>query len=140
MNYLQNLPAKAQIYALDRVQNPSKSKRLALLDAGYAPSTARCPAIVETKAFKFAFANLIRHRIPAHIIAKRLAEGLDATETRFLVVDKAIVEKQVVDFAERRAYLEIAAKYGEYVAPAAEATPSAVNVNVTLVGSPVESV
>ena len=86
------------------------------MDAGYAPATAHnAKDKIETPDVREAFAALIRQKISADKIAQRIAEGLDAEETKFFQKDGAVVEsRDVIAWSERRAYAELAAEFGDY--------------------------
>lgn len=61
------------------------------------------------------FAELIRTTVPPELIAQRVREGLDATETKCFVHEgRVIYSRALVNFRERRHYLELAARYGGY--------------------------
>lgn len=115
MNRLKELTARKQVYVKGLAAG--KTKTQAALDAGYSFATARNAGVtVETADTKAAFAHLIRRRVPAHKIGQRIAEGLDATETKFFQKDGVVMDsREVVSWAERRAYAQLAAEYGQYV-------------------------
>ena len=93
-----------------------KTKKRAALDAGYSESVAEsAKSHIETEDVRKAFSALLRKNIPAEKIIQRIAEGIDAMETKFFQKDGCVVEtRDVVAFGERRAYAELAAEYGEY--------------------------
>ena len=92
------------------------TKKQACLNAGYSETTARVPSLIETPTVREAFARLIRRYIPAHKIIERIAEGLDATETKFFQKDGIVTDQvTVVDWPTRLAYCKVAAEYGGYV-------------------------
>jgi hypothetical protein len=93
-----------------------KTKKQAALAAGYSASTANnAAAIIERGAVKEAFRELIQQTIPVENIIERLAEGLDAMETKCFVHDGGVIySRPLVNFSERRHYIELAAKYGGY--------------------------
>jgi len=109
-----------------------KTKLDSALAAGYSLHMARAAAVkVEKPEVKEAFARLVRQYVPAHRIAKRLQEGLDAMETKFFQKDGAVTDsRDVVNFAERRAYAELAANIGGYIE---ESKSKAPNVGVRVV-------
>jgi len=87
------------------------SKRDALDYAGYSKNSAA--ARIENQSVKSAIARVVRQRAPAHKIAARIAEGLDATETKFFQKDGKITDTaECVNYGERRAYAELAARLG----------------------------
>jgi hypothetical protein len=92
------------------------SKRQALRAAQYSENTA--PSRVENASVKAAFARIVRRAVPAHKLAQRIAEGIDATETVFFQKDGVVTEsRDVIAWAERRKYAQLAAEYGQYVQP-----------------------
>jgi hypothetical protein len=94
-----------------------KSKRQAAIDAGFPVSMAEnVAAKIETPDVRQAFAALVRQKIPAERIVERICEGMDAQETVFAKFEGRITDsKQVVSFSERRAYTEMAAKFGNFI-------------------------
>lgn len=88
-----------------------KSMRQSALDAGYSQSMA-------DNAGKFIFPHVaaefrkeLERQIPIGKLVTRLAEGLDATESKFAQKDgKYTDERQVINFSERRQYAELVAK------------------------------
>lgn len=91
------------------------SRREALRAAQYSENTA--PSRVENASVKAAFARIVRRAVPAHKIAQRIAEGVDATATVFFQKDGAVVEsRDVIAWGERRKYIQLAVEYGGYVA------------------------
>lgn len=110
-----------------------KSPRKAALDAGFSHSMAdnarrkieRRPEIQEALS---AFAVKLRKKIPAAKVIQRIAEGLDAKETKFFQKDGKVIEsRDVVAWSERRAYAELAAEFGAYHVPAADPSAGANN-------------
>jgi hypothetical protein len=93
-----------------------KTKTQAALEAGYAKSVARnAKDRIETADVHEAFARLIRDGVPPEKLVQLLREGLDATETKlFTFRGKVRDMRRVVDFAQRRAYLELVVEYGGY--------------------------
>lgn len=111
-----------------------KTRRQSALDAGYAWSTARNPGRnIESPDVKEAFQKLIRRRIPAHKISQRIAEGLDATDTKFFA-DKGVVvdQREVVDWAQRRNYAQLAAEYGGYISGDTPTVENNIGIKVTV--------
>jgi hypothetical protein len=108
------LSARKRIY-LESLST-GKSKRQSALDAGYAESVARtAKEHIETPDVQKAFAALIRSVIPAEKIVARIAEGLDAMETKvFSFQGMVFDEKDLIAWGERREYAKMAAEYGEY--------------------------
>lgn len=99
-----------------------KTKRQSALDAGYSESVARtAKEHIETEDVREAFAALIREKVPAEKIAARIAEGLDAMETKFYSFQGMVFdEKDVISWTERREYAKLAAEYGAYFVPKQE--------------------
>ena len=93
-----------------------KSKRAAALEAGYSVSMANAAgAKIEAGNVRDAFRALVRQEIPARHIVSRLKEGLDAMETKLFQKDGIVTDsRDLVEFSERRNYLELAAKMGGY--------------------------
>ena len=130
------------------VDNLSKgmTKKDAALAAGYSASVANSvngganQRRIETPEVREAFAALIRKKISPEKIAKRINEGLDAMETKFFQKDGNVVEsRDVIAWSERRQYAELAAEYGDYVAPKKPVEGSVldgIQVNVQIVGAP----
>jgi phage terminase small subunit len=112
-----------------------KSKFDAAIDAGYSESTAlSAKAHIETPDVRTAFSELIRERIPARKIVNRIAEGMDAQETKFFQQDgKVTDQRDVVAWGERRAYAELAAEFGGYFVPAKEVKGNGVFMPVQIV-------
>lgn len=98
--------------------------------AGYSETTR--PARIENPSIKAAFARLIKQAVPAHILAKRIAEGLNAEETKFFQHEGKITDQaNVIAWSERRQYAQLAAQYGGYVET--ETSPGKGDVSVELV-------
>lgn len=96
-----------------------KTKKAAALAAGYSLAAAHSVRhAVETPNVRTAFAELIRKIIPQGKIAKRINEGLDATETKFFAKDGIVLEtRDVINWSERRQYAQLAAEFGDLVVP-----------------------
>ena len=97
-----------------------KSKRQAALDAGYSEHVANnAGALIENSAnVRQSFQNLIRKHVSESNIAQRIAEGLDAEETKFFQKDgKVVSSRNLVNWTERREYAKLAAEYGGYFVP-----------------------
>ena len=93
-----------------------RTKKEAAIAAGYSVSTAHnAAAIIERGAVKEAFQELIQQTIPIKKIIELLAEGLDAIETKVFMHEGGVIySRPLVNFTERRHYLELVAKYGGY--------------------------
>jgi hypothetical protein len=89
------------------------------LNAGFSETMAKHAADkIETKDVREAFARLVREMIPADLIAKTIADGMAATETRFFSHEGIVQDKREVPaWSERRQYAELAAEYGGYHLP-----------------------
>jgi hypothetical protein len=97
-------------------RSAGKSKFQSALDAGYAESVARtAKEHIETPDVQKAFAALIQAVIPAEKIVARIAEGLDAMETKvFQFQGMQMDSVDMIAWGERREYAKMAAEYGEY--------------------------
>lgn len=91
-----------------------KSKEEAKRIAQYSATTSTS-TIEKSPQIKAAFARLVRRSIPAHKLAQRLAEGVDATKSIVVTSGKESSISEVVDFRERREYVKLAAEFGGYV-------------------------
>jgi hypothetical protein len=96
-----------------------KTKRQSALDAGYAESVAKnAKAHIETPDVRKAFSELIQQVIPAEKIVARIAEGLDAMETKVFSFQGMVFDQtDMIAWSERREYAKLAAEYGEYFMP-----------------------
>ena len=96
-----------------------KTKKDAALAAGYAPSSAlSVRQAVEKPNVRVAFAELIRATISQEKIAQRINEGLDAMETKFFQYEGIVTDtRDVINWAERRQYAQLAAEFGDLVVP-----------------------
>jgi hypothetical protein len=117
---LGELPPKKQKYIAARAEG--KSKRQAALSAGYSEHMANSAVLnIETPDVRKAFAEIMRRKVPAEKIAQRVAEGLDAIETKFFQQDgKVTDQRDVISWSERRQYASLAAEYGGYFSPQVE--------------------
>ena len=105
----------------------TEAKRL----AGYAESTDPCK--IENTSVKAAFSRLVRQYIPAHKLAARIAEGVDATKTIIVGSGEKAEGQEVADFRERREYVKLAAEYGQYVELESKSADVSVAVGFTLI-------
>jgi hypothetical protein len=117
---MENLPPKKRAYIEGRLGGASR--RQAALGAGYSESMANNPTQkIETADVREAFATLIRETIPAEKIAKTIAAGIEANETKFFSHEgKVEDQRDVIAWSERRQYAALAAEYGGYHKPAAK--------------------
>lgn len=93
-----------------------KSRRRAALDAGYSLSSANNPGHnIERGRVREAFAELIRATVPPELIVQRIREGLDAVEIKVFQHEGGVLySKPLVNWSERRQYVELAARFGGY--------------------------
>src|SRR5262245_25861347 len=118
-----NLTLRQKKYIKARVDGASQTDAAA--KAGYSRGTS-ASHIENAPSVREAFKRLLGARIPDEKLAQRLAEGLDATETKFFQKDGVVIDsREVVDFKERRAYVQMAGEILE-VLP----TKDDVDVNV----------
>lgn len=131
---LRNLTARKRIYVKGIAAGLTKKQ--AALDAGYSVSVAeKAKSHIETAELRDAFSRLIRLRIPAHKISARIAEGLDAMETKFFQKDGLVTDsRDVINWAERRAYAQLATEFGGYSTGASSSATinAAVGVKVVI--------
>lgn len=99
-----------------------KTKKQAAIDAGYSVNTAEnAKAVIETPDVRAAFRDVIRKHVPMDKVGLRIAEGLDAMETKFATWEGKITDSSdVIAWTERRAYAELAAQWGGYFVPKSE--------------------
>lgn len=127
LSALTKLKPRQRKYVERRIQGQTKQD--AALEAGYSKSVAQTGArdVEESEAVQNAFRLLVRKAIKPEKVVERLAEGLDAIETRTFTnvmgskqkgTDRIeITEKDYIAWTERRKYLELACEYGGYVDP-----------------------
>lgn len=117
---LGNLSPKKRRYVKEL--SKGKTKKDAAISAGYSETTAAvAKSHIETPEVREAFRELIQKAIPAEKIAQRIAEGLDAEETKFFQKDGFVQDqKNVIAWSERRAYAELASEWGGYFVPRQE--------------------
>ncbi len=128
------LQPKQRLYIQHVVAGKSKAEAKRL--AGYAANsnTAR----IETPSIKAAFSRLVRQYVPAHVLAAKVAEGLEAQETKFFQFEGRVTDsKEVINWTARHNYAKLAAEFGGYVESGSQnATAGAqIEVNVRFVGS-----
>lgn len=114
---LAQLSLRKRIYVEGLSQG--KTKMQAALDAGYAESVAKtAKQHIETDDVREAFAQLIRATIPAEKIVGRIAEGLDAMETKLFSFQGLVFDREdMISWTERREYAKLAAEFGGYFKP-----------------------
>jgi hypothetical protein len=112
-----SLPPKKQKYVEGLTEG--KTKVQAALDAGYSDAMARSAShSIETPDVRVAFAELMRKHIPPEKIAQRIAEGMNAMETKFFQKDGEVkTERNVIAWGERREATKLAAELGGYHVP-----------------------
>ena len=95
-----------------------KSQERAARDAGYSPSTARhAHRILEGANVGAEIQKILRQWVDPDKIGQRIAEGLDAMETKFFHHGGCVVDQRdVIAWAERRHYAVLAAQYSGYLA------------------------
>lgn len=132
------MTAQENEYVKGRIKG--KSPRKAALDAKYSESMAdnakqKIERRPEIQAVLSAFATKLRKKIPAAKVIQRIAEGLDAKETKFFQKDGRVISKRdVVAWGERRAYAQLAAEFGAYhVPPSPDGDPSNNNIQVNVI-------
>ncbi len=123
---------RAYLDNLTKGLSRTEAKRL----AGYSETTK--PGQIETPQLKAQFGRLIRQHVPAHVLARRIAEGLEAKETKFFQSEGVVTDsRDVIAWGERRAYAEMAAKFGGYVDQHDSGAPlMEVNVTIEHIGKP----
>lgn len=124
---LADLSPRDQKFLALKSADPKLSDRKAALLAGYPESVANIAGdrIRKKKKVAKAFQMLMQEICPAEKIATRIAEGLDAMETKtFSYVTGSKLKNtekhhlehvDYVNFTERRQYAELAAKFGGLV-------------------------
>jgi hypothetical protein len=114
LDVLAQLTLRKRLYLDGLAQG--KTKQQSALDAGYAESTAKtAKAHIETADVQGAFAELIQAVIPSEKIVARIAEGLDATETKLYAFQGMIFDREdLIAWTERREYAKLAAEFGRY--------------------------
>jgi hypothetical protein len=124
------LNQRKQKYIDGRSQGLSKREAKSL--AGYAASTSTYS--VENSSVKAALARLIKQAVPAHVMVRRIAEGVSAYETKFFQKEGIVTDQRdVVAWSERREYLKLAAEYGQYVEPDAKVSTGEVRPTFVLI-------
>ncbi len=87
-----------------------KTPEQAALAAGYSAQRAKKAEELIVPIIRRRFRKLLYKRVKLEKIADRLAEGLDATEIKHFAFQGEVKdERELVDFAERRKYIETAA-------------------------------
>ena len=109
-----------------------KIKKEAKAIAGYSATTSTCQ--IENQSVKAAFARLVRQFTPAHVLAKSIAEGVQACETKFFQHEGKVTDsRDVIAWGPRATFAKLAAEYGHYVEPEAKGGDVNVAVGFTLI-------
>ncbi len=85
-------------------------------DAGYSESTARSAyRILQGANVRREFQSLLRRHVDLDKLGYRIAQGLDAVETKLFTYKGVITDsRELINWDARLAYIEIAAKYTGY--------------------------
>ncbi|MGC2493685.1 hypothetical protein [Candidatus Binatus sp.] len=109
-----------------------KSKTEAKRIAKYAESSNI--ARIETPSLKAAFSRMIRQYVPAHVLGKTIAEGVQACETKFFQHEGKVTDsRDVIAWGPRATFAKLAAEYGQYVEPEVKGGDVNVAVGFTLI-------
>ena|ERR1700733_12757929 len=111
---LKKLSPRKRKYVKGLVEGKSKTK--AAIEAGYSKNTAVAAAShIDTPDVQAALKALIQQTIPIKTLARRLKQGLSAKETKFATFEGKITDhRDCINFAERRAYVELVAEMGGF--------------------------
>jgi len=102
------LRPKQRKYLEGRSQGMTKEQ--AKRFAQYADSTST--ASIESPSVKAAFARIVRRAVPAHKLAQRIAEGVDAKKTIFFQHQGVVKEsRDLIAWSERREYVKLAVSW-----------------------------
>jgi hypothetical protein len=129
------LTAKKRLYMqqLPDVVAGKITKRQAARNAGFADTSAIVR--IESQNLRAQFSKLMRQYVPAHKIAQRIAEGLDAEETKFFQFEGRVSDQRnVVNLSERRQYAKLAAEMTDYVESGTAQSAVGISVDVRFVG------
>jgi hypothetical protein len=102
--------------------------------AGYCESYSTTR--LETPSVKAAFSKIVRQYTPAHVLARVIAEGVEAHETKFFQHEGKVTDtKDVIAWGPRATFAKLAAEYGGYVETESQGGNStAIQVNVKFIG------
>lgn len=93
-----------------------KSMRKAALDAGYTPAMADKAGEKIFPAAQKEFREQLDRAIPNAVLIKRIAEGLNAKETRLAQFEGEYTDtRHLTNWSERRRYVELATKLKGYL-------------------------
>jgi hypothetical protein len=111
-----------------------KSMRKSAIEAGYSQQMADTACRRIMPSVREQFQAELAKRIPLGKLTRRLAEGLDAHETKLFAHEgKVIEERTVIDFGQRRFYIELTSKLmGLLNASEEEKEPTAINISLAL--------
>ena len=88
-----------------------KSMYQAAIDAGYSKSYARNPSKALAPNMRELFRKVLEHHAPIGKLTKRIAEGLDAEETKFFQKDGIVTDgRNVIAWSERREAAALASR------------------------------
>jgi len=116
-----------------------KSMYRAALDAGYSNSMAKNAGEKILPGARNEFKNDLARKIPHALLIRRIAEGLNAKETKFAQFEGGFSdERHLVAWETRRRYAELAAKLMGYLVEKvelgnSEEGPTALQLNVHFV-------
>jgi len=139
---LANLDIRQQKYVENRAAGMNKYR--AGLAAGYSTHMARAAtAKIERPEVREALKKLLRQFVSAHKLAQRIAEGLDAMETKIVTYKGAITDTiDLVNYTERREYIKLILEYGYSVTDGDHAPGQTTNeskVVIEYIGTPAEA-
>jgi hypothetical protein len=113
-----------------------KSMRRAALDAGYSKSMANNAGLKILPGIREEFKRELSRKVPKGKLIQRIAEGLDARAVKLAQFEGDFTDKRyLVDYCERRRYVELAAKIMGYLVqnvevPGADQAPVDFNLQV----------
>jgi hypothetical protein len=88
-----------------------KSMYRSAIDAGYSPAMAKNAGVKIMPGAREEFKRRLTSKIPQAKLIQRIAEGLDAREVKLAQLEGEYTDKRyLVDYSERRRYVELAAK------------------------------
>jgi len=130
-----DLTVRQKRYVAARVEGLTQAA--ACEKAGY--SRATNPSHIENApSVRDAFRRLLNTKISDEKLAQRISEGVDAVEVRFFQKDGVVVDsREVPDFKERRAYVQMAGEILE-VLPDRDAVDVNIHLNQLINACPQE--
>ena len=100
-----------------------KSMRRAALDAGYSQSMANNAGLKILPGITEEFKRELGRKVPKGKLIQRIAEGLDARAVKLAQFEGNFTDKRyLVNYSERRRYVELAAKIMGYLMEKVEVT------------------